>query len=261
MRFRFTLATEKPCVLPLSYQFALQAWIYNRLMDSNKAYATQMHDKGHEFKQRNYKPFTFSNLRISNYKFNRDHQALKVHSDKVYFDVSAYDYRFSETFLQGIASEKITLADDILTGSFRIIKIEPLPDVRFYPTMRFRAMSPIVISYPEERNGKVMPQYVSPDYAGFNQLFAQNLINKYTGFLPENQREYMPFEIDEIEFRCLSRPKSKLIAFKTNQEHPIKVKGYLFNFELKAPSALMRCGYYAGFGEKTASGFGFANKM
>ena len=54
----------------------------------------------------------------------------------------------------------------------------------------------------------------------------------------------------------LSKPKSRLITIKANTPHESKLRGYLFDFKIKAPAEVIKLGYYAGFGEKNSLGFG-----
>jgi CRISPR-associated endoribonuclease Cas6 len=117
--------------------------------------------------------------------------------------------------------------------------------------MRFRALSPICISEPVERNGKLTSQYLSPNDAGYEKRFFDNLREKY---LSANEG------VKELTGNCkltiLSTPKSKLITIKQGTPAESKVRGYQYDFEIEAPKELMEVGYYTGFGSMNSMGFG-----
>jgi CRISPR-associated endoribonuclease Cas6 len=64
------------------------------------------------------------------------------------------------------------------------------------------------------------------------------------------------FDVHNAVFELLSPPKQKGITIKVGTPQQSKLVGYQYNFKLKADSALLRMGYYTGFGEKNSMGFG-----
>ena len=101
--------------------------------------------------------------------------------------------------------------------------------------------------------GKKHPQYLSPDEGEYAQRFAQNLLNKHKTLVEESS-----YTLDDISFRLIRRgkPYSRLVTMKAFTPEESKVKGYLYDFELKAPAELLQLGLEAGFGEDNAMGFG-----
>ena len=105
--------------------------------------------------------------------------------------------------------------------------------------MRFRTLSPICVS--QNVVGEKHAQYVAPEQEQFSQLLVQNLLRKQQA----HQRQLT------VPFRVLSKPEQKLIHVRGT-----KIRCYLFNFELTAPTDLLEMGYFSGFGEKNSMGFG-----
>ncbi len=264
MRFRLNLEVRhKPCVIPLSYQSGLQAWIYKQISEASPEFATFLHNKGYQHGNRGYKPFTFSNIDAKPYEIKDDR--LKIMGNRARFEISMYVHEIAEKFVQGVfAEQELYLGDGWSEGIFDVTSVEVAERPVFASRMRFRSETPICISQAQERNGKSMPQYLSPEDLGYNDLFFNNLINKYKSTLPEMSQDYAPDFGQEHTFdlRILSRQvRKRLVTLKSHTNNPIKIRGYAYDFEIIAPPELIKCGYYAGFGEKTASGFGFCRVL
>lgn len=56
------------------------------------------------------------------------------------------------------------------------------------------------------------------------------------------------------------QPKSKRITLKPGTPQQSKVKGYVYNFELTAPTEIHRLILAAGIGEKNSTGFGWVER-
>ncbi len=271
MRFRLTLQVrQQPCVLSMNYQSALQAWIYRCISESNADFATFLHDKGYQYGKRSYKPFTFSPLQIRYYDTHQD--LLKIKSETVHLNISMYVDEVAENFVKGVFLDQIfeLTTDGWNVACFEVTSVQIEDRPRFQPTMRFRTKSPICLSRPEYRGDKFLPQYMHPYAEDYPAYFLANLAQTYRSTHPQlSEAEQETFLSKPVSFRVLSnpqrphskKPRSKLITLKPHTKNPIKVRGYFYEFELTAPTDLIQCGYYAGFGEKTASGFGYCQPI
>ena len=87
------------------------------------------------------------------------------------------------------------------------------------------------------------------------QTFYKNRINKK--ILVKN---FIEANIDFIIKLLMSKINLEILFQKPVLDKPIKIIGYhQFDFEITAPIKLLEIGYYAGFGTKNASGFGFCD--
>ena len=68
MRISIKLAHNKGIILPFDYQYAVQAWIYKVLSQSDAELASQLHDHGYPLFGKTFKLFCFSPWNAINYK-------------------------------------------------------------------------------------------------------------------------------------------------------------------------------------------------
>ena len=270
MRFKLDLKLNKNIfgnLIPISYQYELSAWIYNVIAKSNALYATWLHDNGFCDFNKRFKMFTFSNI-FPRMKATGDR--LIIRHDASYIFLSFLPEKSTEEFIIGVFLEnEFTLGDYNSRVQFRVEGIEILPSPTFtgistnmHESNRallststgheFRTLSPICISTKRENDSI---EYVSPENEGYGRMLINNLKEKYLAFYGK------PFEGDEsFEFELLSHAKSRLITIKANTPEMTKVKGFHFNFRLKADTTLMHLMYEAGLGEKNSIGFGMVEK-
>jgi CRISPR-associated endoribonuclease Cas6 len=65
------------------------------------------------------------------------------------------------------------------------------------------------------------------------------------------------FENENLKFTSRTKnPVSRLQTIKAHTNEEVKVRGYLFDFEITAPPQLIKTGYESGFGAMNALGFG-----
>jgi CRISPR-associated endoribonuclease Cas6 len=259
MRFRLTLAVDRSKgnhhILPINYQYELSSWIYHTIHHGNPEFSKWLHDSGLTNQNRRFKLFTFSNLRLPFYTINGDR--LEIRSDSAGLVISFYLPEAADPFIAGIFKDvQFRIGDRISAVDFCVSQIEKLPDIKFSETMQFATISPLVISR-NETNGKKYAHYLSPEDPDFTTVFMNNLINKYLALVAAGNISVSEArESADMTFKCTANPRQKLIMIKANTASEVSLRGYLFNFELKAPEELMKIGYYGGFGEKNSLGFG-----
>jgi CRISPR-associated endoribonuclease Cas6 len=262
MRFLLTLLRNSVSNrIPINYQYELSAWLYRIVEKSSPEFSHFLHEKGYTVGHKHFKLFTFSNLYIPTYQIDKEKSQLVIQSPTIQWQVSFCVDEAAEHFIQGLfLHQHLTLADKRTKVEFTITGVEVQPPPIFTEVMRFRTLSPLCVSIAEERNGKLMPQYLSPDDNRFADAFFANLVQKYIAAgmqMPQPVGEAADASEEvPMQLRLLSAPKSRLLTIKAGTREESRVRGFTFDFDLQAPASLLEFGYQAGFGEKNSLGFG-----
>jgi CRISPR-associated endoribonuclease Cas6 len=261
MRFSITFRlTGNARLLPINYQYELSAWIYKVLNLGDASFSAWLHNQGYDFKGRHYKLFTFSRLQVPQFKIQQDR--LHILSESVSVLLSFYTPVSAETFITGLfRQQQFRLGDEKSQVAFEVTNISAEPGPEFNGKARFRLLSPVCVSTSRLQNGKAMPLYLAPETTEFKKILSENLLHKYTAGGLGKVGIHPAITEAGIQLHLLNTPVSKLITIKANTPQQTKVRGYLFDFELQAPTAFLEAGYYAGFGEKNSLGFGCAEVL
>jgi CRISPR-associated endoribonuclease Cas6 len=256
MRFKLTLQIDKRVFgncLPLNYQYELSAFIYRAITKADENYAYWLHENGFRLNGCPFKLFTFSNLIIPQYQIDKTQNRIRIDSDRINWFVSFLPEASTEKFVAGLFSEQtFQIGDKRSAVQFRIELIEILPSPVFEQEKTFRTLSPVCIPLKKEHERYAI--YLSPDHTEAPAIVLNNLLNKYLAF---NGKPYKG-ELD-FDFRVISRPKPKLISIKTGTPEASNIRGYMFEFKMRAPKELMRIMYESGLGEKGSMGFGMVD--
>ncbi|MCF8247596.1 MAG: CRISPR-associated endoribonuclease Cas6 [Saprospiraceae bacterium] len=247
MRLHLTLQNRPGSRLSLNYNYEVSSAVYKILSLADPAFSAWLHDVGYPLEGRKFKLFTISNLRFGEgFRINRQDGTVTL-GGRQYLSLSFFVNEAVEKFVAGVFREQCfgIGTKDLPAIDFQIQSVEVEPPPTFGPTMRFRTMSPIVMSRYEE--GNRYEQYMSPEEPGYERQFFDNLLNKYesarlaglVGALPEG---------GEMKFRLLSQPHKRGVLIKAGTGAMTKVIGYEFEFELAGPVELLRFGYEAGMG-------------
>lgn len=246
MRVKILADVGVGITLPINYNHLLTSVIYRFLAESNPEYASFLHNEGYGDEQRRFKLFTFSQLMA---------ERRRVTGDRIRFS-STLTWSISspvETFLSHFADTLLTEGKLTIGGHQLQIRDVTIPRIpRFQSKMRFRCLSPIVMSTVRERNGERVMHYCLPEDPAFSELARQNLIRKHKvihGRLPSDDAFTLEFDKNYIA-RKQGRV-TRLIDFKG-----IKVRGVLCPFRVSGSRALIQIGYECGFGDKNSAGFG-----
>lgn len=250
MRLSLIFKAKIGSILPINYTYALSSFVYKTLQKANEEYSEWLHNKGYQLGNKQFKLFTFSELKLPKYQRYEDRFILQ--GDTLSLIVSFYADEAMKNFVTGLfRHQTFFIRDKKSRVDFKVEFVEIQTKPIFKNKMRFRALSPICISQHVE--GRKHASYLSPTDDNYDNLFFNNLINKYQAAKPDAT----PFDKSDCSFKLLSsRPKSRLIHIKDFSKEATKIRGYFYDFELSAPSELMAFGYAAGFGEKNSSGFG-----
>jgi len=258
MRLKISLQRTKFSALPINYQYELSSWIYRVLHTGDPRFSEFLHRQGYSFEKKKFKLFTFSRLLLSEFKISGDRLILL--NDEAAIVISFFIDDALLHFIKGLfMDQQLSLGDDISRVEFTVKNIESLPEPGINDEMAFRCLSPICVSRPRADNGKLRADYLSPQDPDFTPLLFENLVTKYIAATGCHMSQFAGFiRTTDIHsrFMLLSQPRSKLVTIKAHTPQETKVRGFEFDFTLKAPAELLKFGYASGFGEKNSLGFG-----
>lgn len=263
MRLKITLVPQaRPLVIPVNYNYHLSALVYRLIDLSSAEHAEWLHTYGFTLGGKRFKHFTFSRLLVPSRRIvGRD---LHILSPAVEWIVSFLIERSLEHFILGLfEKQEVWIASE--RNRFVITSVEVLETPTFTSEMKFKTLSPIVVSGPVERSGRptrdvrLMAYYFRPNDEGLSEALRKNTLSKYEsihGELPDDTR--FEFEMDKqyVVKRGGYGRLTKLITLKEGQEDETKVKAFDAVFWLRGNPELIRLSYEAGLGEKGSLGFG-----
>ncbi|MCR9066352.1 MAG: hypothetical protein NXI00_20440 [Cytophagales bacterium] len=264
MRFRLTLNNPtNNTLIGWNYNYLVMSWIYKKLETADPEYAAFLHQKGYQSDENNKK---FKYMSFSPFHFEKKGgqftaagtKGLIIHASQFYLDLSFYVPKAAEKFIIGVfRDQRLPVYNDRFRAEFQIAQISTLPEPEFGPIMHYGAWAPMVIEKHSE--GKKYGDYLPPDHPEFGKLLAINLSDKY--FNATDKR----VEAEEIQFVLQTDPskiKSRKISIKEMSKNETQIKGFLnFEFQLKAPVEVQKCGFYSGFGRYNVQGIGLVESF
>ena len=249
MRIKIQVNIGNGLTLPINYNYMLAGVIYRFLAESDPEYASFLHNEGYPAAEKRFKLFTFSQLMA---------ERRRIIGEKIHFG-STLTWSVSspvEQFLSHFADTLLTegnLSFGQRQLQIRDVTVPRIP--RFQSEMRFRCLSPIVMTTVRERDGKQAMHYCLPDDPALSELIRQNLIRKH-----EAIHSRMPYD-DTLTFafdkNYIDRRKgrvTRLVDYKG-----IKIRGIMCPFRVSGNPALIQTGYQCGFGDKNSAGFGMVD--
>ncbi len=258
MELKITLQNPKPgTAIPMDYQYFLSSWMYNIMQKGNAEYADFLHNKGYNSSyagNKFFKLFCFSNLLFSNYSKNFEKSQFILNGDKLELVARFHIEEALETFVKGIfQGQQLSIKNGFNSmAKFDIINVE-IDKVKVENNInKLVTLSPLVIG---KKNAKGNDDYLSPLHEDFEELFFNNLIDKYLATGNILKPEWM-FEQRGFKLLNPDNVRSKLITIKDGEKAETKVKGFTFTFEITAPPELIEIGLLGGFGKENAMGFG-----
>ena len=248
MRIKIVVDVGEGLTLPVNYNHLLTGVIYRFLAESDPEYAFFLHEEGYRAAEKRFKLFTFSQLMA---------ERRRVTGDKIHFRSTLTWYVSSpvEQFLSHFADT--LLSEGRLTIGGHQLQVQDVNIPRtphFQSKMRFRCLSPIVMSTVRERNGKQGMHYCLPDDPAISNLIRQNLIRKHEAIhtrVPHDDTLTFAFDKSYIDRR--KGRVTRLVDYKG-----IKIRGIMCPFRVTGNPALIQIGYECGFGDKNSAGFGMA---
>ncbi|HOI86562.1 MAG TPA: CRISPR-associated endoribonuclease Cas6 [Lentimicrobium sp.] len=260
MRICLIIKTDRPIgnIIPVNYSYPFSAWIYRTIASGDHEFAEFLHDSGFRTGVKQYKLFCFSRLRFPEKGFKVEGDRLEILKGECRLEISFIAPAALENFVAGLfKGQRFQIGDKTSEAALRVESVQILPDPGFTGTMKFRCISPVLVS--KERHDSRNAEYLSPSHPDFKKILFDNLINKYAaavsfGFMRAGTESLSDSPAGGI--KLLNTPKSHLITIKAGTPQQTKIKAYSFDFEISAPADLIRTGYIAGFGEKNSLGLG-----
>jgi CRISPR-associated endoribonuclease Cas6 len=250
MRFKLSLQVDRNVsgdILPINYQYELSAAIYRMLAGADSGYATWLHENG--FTMENGKQFKFFNFSpFFPMAFEQKGDRFRILSDTVTWYISLLPLDASDRFIRGIfENQTFRIGDRRSAVQFSVRQIESIPSPTFLPEMDFRTLSPVCIAVNDAPRHVT---YLSPESPEAADSLCYGLTEKYRAFYGQSP------DVSDFHLSLLSSPKSKLVTIKADTPNPLRIRGYLFRFRLRASSDIMSILYNGGLGVKCSMGFG-----
>jgi len=246
-------------VLPLNYQYPLSAWIYKVLEKGDSQFSAFLHEAGYQLEnQKTFKLFTFSNLLFppKGFRILKGTDRMEIISHELSLIITFMLPDALQNFVAGLFSDQhAEIGDKVSRVKMQVANIEMLPEPTPKSTMRIRALSPVVVARQTEADKQ--EQYLKPGDEDYGRLFFKNLCDKHHAWQGQAGQQPTDFDSTALKFHCLTQnPKSRLQTIKAFTRDEVKVRGYLFDFEITAPPELISTGLGSGFGAMNALGFG-----
>jgi CRISPR-associated endoribonuclease Cas6 len=248
-------------ILSLSYNHFLASIVYHIIKASSPAYASFLHERGYNVdgSLKRFKHFTFSRLAVPKRKIVDEH--LHILSERVEWYVSLLVEDALQHFVAGLF-EKQEIWIEREENRFLVEQVETLPEPKWERKMRFRMLSPLTVSIPEHRHGRLIPHYLRPDDRRLSDALRSNIINKYRSLFCKSdwQSDLQDFvcTLDEKFISDRGGPEniSKLITIKAGCWDETKVRGFMCPLTIEGNPELIKLAYESGLGEKGSLGFG-----
>jgi len=254
MRFNILFnRTTKQRMLPMDYQYYISAWIYKVLKQADRDFALFLHEKGYgQNEAKLYKLFCFSRLNFGKPKLWKEKKLFEISEHTISLQISFDVTEAASNFIKGLfMSQEFYLGDKFNGIDFKVAGVEVLPEPQFNETMKYRLITPWVVSIKEP--DKPQPVYLSANNPRFTELAAKHISEKFNLTRPTER----PITPEEIKLNIESSIKRSGLIVKPNTPQETRVVGNLFNFSLTAPTYIHQMIWSTGISEKSSTGFGW----
>jgi CRISPR-associated endoribonuclease Cas6 len=256
MRYKLTLKLVDPLrnVLPVNYQFELGSWFYRMINNPDSALYSYLASVGYLHGKEPFRNFVFSHLMVPDRKIEGDR--LIIESERVGLIFSTIpNESLAPLVIENFHNSRFLLGDRVSQVSFLVESVEQLPQPLFTDKMTFKTLSPLHLTM--KMHGRKNELFLSPDTSGYARFFFENLHQKFkllNGF-------DHPHDPLAGKFKLRSPVTQKGITVQSGNPGQNKLIGYQLRFRLQADPALLKAGYYLGFGEKNHLGFGCCENL
>jgi len=259
MRIKLVLKTRDK-YLTARYNYPFSGAIYKTLGFGSPEFAEFLHDVGYIEKGKNYKLFNWA-LKLNKIKPQKD--IFKLENPFATLIVSS---PLIDDFLQGFVfgsfgNSEINILYHGIRTRFEIESIDTLDEPEFSDKMKFRLVSPMVLSTKTDENSKPYYYRFNDDITQINKVFNQNLKNKFrliTNNYYNNEDLLFEWDKEYIEKTKEERRLTSLIKVQAQGKPEISIKANRLPFTVTGPAELIKAGYYAGFGSHNSLGCGMA---
>ena len=232
-----TFYAEKPLILPIAHQQALQAMLFHALSVGDPFMSQMLHNSKPTLRQRSYAPFVFSRLRG-----NKTLQGKQViYNGELKLTLRSCSAAFLDTWEKGFSTQPTVT---LLHQPLYVTKTERIDYVPYTSPVRIRMQTPLVLHC---TNLQGQPLFLSPSDPGFSEHAAANYAHKWqalTGKPLPGSLILTPRHITE-KSRCITRFKTASIC------------GWYGDYTLTASHEAICFLLDTGIGERNGQGFGF----
>lgn len=242
-------------VIPLNYQYPISSWIYSVFAKADKDFTDLLHSTGYRLENgKSFKLFTFSRLEMprGEWRIIPKTDRMEVSSTTASLKVAFQLPESAEKFIIGIFKDaKMSIGDKKSRVEAKVVSIEilknELPKKNEY---HLKTNSAITMGLKVENRNTL--EYILPTHEEYSNLIIKNLLEKYhvvTG--KDMAMENIGFEVTKLE------TKTNLQLIKADTPEMTRVKGYYYEFKIRAPKELVEVGLNSGFGSKNSLGWGY----
>lgn len=256
MRLKLTLQTlHKPTFLPFNYQYPLSAAIYKIIKLADEEFATFLHNEGYSNGYKNFKLFTFSDIKTS---FKRNGDRMQMDNEHAELIVCFYISEAAENFIKGLfLNQQLQIADRKSKTTFQVIRVAALPgNIGKSPVTVLQPISPLVVGRKNERG---IYDFRSPEDEDFAECLLYNWLEKWAVVSKADSNSLQDLK-DKIKIKVSFfkyPPQSRLVTIKAGTDAETKIRGFTkFKMEVVAPDELMQLALDAGLGLYNAQGMG-----
>jgi CRISPR-associated endoribonuclease Cas6 len=255
VRLQLTLNADIGSLISYNYHYHLSSAIYKLLQFGSTEFASFLHNVGFKQNGKTYKLFTFA-LRFENY--TNLENAIRLNDPKANLLISSpLIDDFIKNFIIGTFEKQIIdLTELNFPIRFKINFVEIIPTPQFFNEMKFKMMTPLVLSTIREHNNKTSQYYLRPeDTDEINRVLTKNLQSKYQAIYNKELPGVIRLNWDNDYLNKFKRITKK-ITINQHGYFPIDIIGMQAPFTVEGNPELLKIGYECGFGEKNSMGFG-----
>lgn len=263
MRLKLTLQTlHKPALLPFNYQYPISSAIYKIIKSADAKYASFLHNTGYGEGNKNFKLFTFSDLKTP---FVKNGDRMLLQTGQAELIVCFYVPEAAENFIKGLfLNQQLQIADQKSKTTFEISQVESIGEglkERGFEGLKLeevvlQPLSPLVVG---RKNARGHYDYRSPEDEDFEDCLLHNWMEKViaTGNANEDRLQNMRQSVSVTVRLFAHPPQSRLITIKGGTDAETKIRGYTkFRLEVTAPDEMIGLALGAGLGLYNAQGMG-----
>jgi len=262
MRIKLTIRPFHNVIVPVNYQYPLSSAIYTILNTASPEYSDFLHNKGYigtDGKLRKLYAFSFLKFyppkKLKNKKFH-----LNKHDTATLIICSPMLKDFIQNFVVGLFThQKIEINSQGHRAPFFVERVETIEQPEFKKEMKFRMLSPLVVSTQIDTDKGLQTYYYRPFDENISEAMRQSLFKKYkTIYYKSPDNAELKFEIDKeyIKRKGGEKKVSKLITLSEGNKDETRIKGFLSPFIMKGSPELMKTAWDCGLGDKCSLGFG-----
>lgn len=259
MRYKLKLQFqgEPPFIMPVNYQYELSICIDKLMHFGSEKFSIMLQNHGHFDKQKKFKFYNFSNLKIDDYD-QKDNRLILENNNAELFISLFGDHKVKPLFTELFKDKEIRFGDKRNKVILKVKDIEELTMPDFNSPVNFRTLSPLIICQDENYDNIKKTKYLSPEDKNYENLFFKQLLSKYAECVKIGLANPFNSDFSKLKIGCKSKPVSRIVRVKNNDNNKtMSVKGYFLDFSISAPEELINLGYDTGFGELNNMGFGF----